>query len=80
FEARLLVNLPARGRRILGHQAADTVTRDVVELARQMFLFANVDGEALADHVQLLRDQTELQGRLGEEDLLGFVGNGAVLP
>ncbi|RAD64699.1 ATPase, partial [Burkholderia multivorans] len=36
FEARLLVNLPARGRRILGHQAADTVTRDVVELARQM--------------------------------------------
>ncbi|QPS34807.1 ABC-ATPase domain-containing protein [Brevibacterium casei] len=80
FEARLLVNLPARGRRILGDQAADTVTRDVVELARQMFLFANVDGEALADHVQLLRDQTELQGRLGEEDLLGFVGNGAILP
>lgn len=80
FEARLLVNLPARGRRILGHQAADTVTRDVIDLARAMFLYDNIDGQALADHVQLLRDQTELRDRLGEDDLVGFVGNGALLP
>ncbi|GAA0036661.1 ABC-ATPase domain-containing protein [Brevibacterium metallidurans] len=80
FEARLLVNLPARGRRILGHQAADTVTGDVIDLARAMFLYADIDGDALRAHVQLLRDQTELQNRLGEEDLLGFVGNGSILP
>ncbi len=46
FEARLLVNLPARGRRILGHQAADTVTGDVIDLARAMFLYADIDGDA----------------------------------
>jgi predicted ABC-class ATPase len=39
FEARLLVNLPARGRRILGHQAADILTRDLPEFAERLFLF-----------------------------------------
>ncbi|SDS16606.1 Predicted ATPase of the ABC class [Brevibacterium sandarakinum] len=102
FEARLLVNLPARGRRILGHQAADILTRDVPELAQAMFVHANLatsaqasDGptrddsgndaqddssDALREHVQLHRDQLELQNHLGEEDLLAFVGNGAILP
>src|SRR5690625_2351150 len=30
FEARLLVNLPAKGRRILGRQAADILTRNEI--------------------------------------------------
>ncbi|WP_193096244.1 ABC-ATPase domain-containing protein [Brevibacterium sp. FME17] len=98
FEARLLVNLPARGRRILGHQAADILTRDLPELAEAMFVHANLPqvdkansgrpgqvngsqaGENLREHVQLHRDQLELQNHLGEAGLLAFVGNGAILP
>lgn len=94
FEARLLVNLPARGRRILGHQAADILTRDLPEFAERLFLFdrwsdtpAGREGDThapsargLADHVQLHRDQLELRNHLGEAGLIGFVGNGAILP
>ncbi|GAA1522270.1 ABC-ATPase domain-containing protein [Brevibacterium permense] len=94
FEARLLVNLPARGRRILGHQAADILTRDLPDFAERLFLFdrwsdapAGSGGnthapsaKGLADHVQLHRDQLELRSHLGEAGLIGFVGNGAILP
>ena len=94
FEARLLVNLPARGRRILGHQAADILTRDLPEFAERLFLFDRWSGapagrggntpapsaQGLADHVQLHRDQLELRSHLGEAGLIGFVGNGAILP
>ena len=80
FEARLLVNLPAKGRRILGRQAADILTRNVPELARTMFLHSGLDAEALRQHVQLHRDQLELRSRLGDEGLVAFVGNDAILP
>ena len=94
FEARLLVNLPARGRRILGHQAADILTRDLPEFAERLFLFdrwsdapagkgagtRTPSARELADHVQLHRDQLELRSHLGEAGLIGFVGNGAILP
>ena len=94
FEARLLVNLPARGRRILGYQAADILTRDLPEFAERLFLFdrwsdapAGSGGntpapsaKGLADHVQLHRDQLELRSHLGEAGLIGFIGNGAILP
>src|SRR5699024_1233359 len=75
FEARLLVNLPAKGRRILGRQAADILTRNVPELARTMFLHSGLDAEALRQHVQL-----DLRSRLGDEGLVAFVGNDAILP
>ena len=80
FEARLLVNLPAKGRRILGHQAADILTRDIPELAQAIFLHSNLHGDDLHDHVQLHRDQLELQNHLGEEGLLAFIGEGSILP
>ncbi|MCU4295886.1 ATPase [Brevibacterium permense] len=94
FEARLLVNLPARGRRILGHQAADILTRDLPEFAERLFLFGRwsdapagrggnthaPSAKGLADHVQLHRDQLQLRSHLDEAGLIGFVGNGAILP
>lgn len=82
-EARLLVGLPAKGRRILGRQAAHLLADDLPALADACLChdrFAAADVEALADHVALLRDQEDLRTQLKPRKLVAFVGNGAILP
>lgn len=82
-EARLLVGLPAKGRRILGRQAAHLLADDLPALADDCLRydrFAPADAAALADHVALLRDQEALRAQLKPRKLVAFVGNGAILP
>lgn len=82
-EARLLVGLPAKGRRILGRQAAHLLADDLPQLADDCLRydrFAPADVQALEDHVALLRDQEALRAQLKPRKLVAFVGNGAILP
>lgn len=82
-EARLLVGLPAKGRRILGRQAAHLLADDLPQLADDCLRhdrFAPADVQALEDHVALLRDQEALRAQLKSRKLVAFVGNGAILP
>lgn len=82
-EARLLVGLPAKGRRILGRQAAHLLADDLPNLADDCLRhdrFAPADVQALEDHVALLRDQEALRAQLQPRKLVAFVGNGAILP
>lgn len=82
-EARLLVGLPAKGRRILGRQAAHLLADDLPQLADDCLRhdrFAPADVRALEDHVALLRDQEALRAQLKPRKLVAFVGNGAILP
>lgn len=82
-EARLLVGLPAKGRRILGRQAAHLLADDLPNLSDDCLRhdrFAPADVQALEDHVALLRDQEALRAQLKPRNLVAFVGNGAILP
>ncbi|WP_293819174.1 ABC-ATPase domain-containing protein [uncultured Corynebacterium sp.] len=82
-EARMLVGLPAKGRRILGRQAAHLLADDLPNLADDCLRhdrFAPADVQALEDHVALLRDQEALRSQLNSRRLVAFVGNGAILP
>lgn len=82
-EARLLVGLPAKGRRILGHQAAHLLADDLPHIADDCLRhdrFEPADVQALEDHVALLRDQEALRAQLTPRKLVAFVGNGAILP
>lgn len=82
-EARLLVGLPAKGRRILGRQAAHLLADDLPHIADDCLRhdrFAPADVQALEDHVALLRDQEALRAQLQPRKLVAFVGNGAILP
>ncbi|SCX13246.1 ABC-ATPase domain-containing protein [Corynebacterium jeikeium] len=82
-EARLLVGLPAKGRRILGRQAAHLLADDLPNLSDDCLRhdrFDPADVQALEDHVALLRDQDALRAQLKSRKLVAFVGNGTILP
>lgn len=82
-EARLLVGLPAKGRRILGRQAAHLLADDLPHIADDCLRhdrFDPADVRALEEHVALLRDQDALRAQLKSRKLVAFVGNGAILP
>lgn len=82
-EARLLVGLPAKGRRILGRQAAHLLADDLPHIADDCLRhdrFDPTDVRALEEHAALLRDQEAVRAQLKSRKLVAFVGNGAILP
>ncbi|RRD49398.1 ABC-ATPase domain-containing protein [Arachnia propionica] len=79
-EARIVVGLPAHGRRIDGRGAARLLIDVLPRIAEEALRFRNLDGAALRDHVTLCRDQEHLRHLLTERGLVAFVGDGAILP
>ena len=74
---RLCAGLPAAGRRILGREAADLLTRRL----RSALLAAagSLDCEALRSHVHAVEDQVALRSQLGGRGLIAFLAEGSVL-
>lgn len=79
-EARISVGLPASGRRIRGRQAARILTDQLPQIVDDALKHKNLDAEALEEHVRLYRDQQSLRDQLASAGLVGFVGEGAILP
>ncbi len=79
-EARFGVGLPARGRRILGVQAAALLTEGVAALVRASLLAAAHDEADILHHAEVNEDADRLRAQLRERGLVAFVADGAVLP
>ncbi|ACV67821.1 ABC-ATPase domain-containing protein [Desulfohalobium retbaense] len=79
IELRLAVGLPARGRRILGRQAAYLLSALLPRIALRGLVFSGLDEETAFEHVWRAEDQEVLRQRIGELGCVGFVGNGARL-
>lgn len=77
-EARITVDLPASGRRIRGHQAAQILTDTLPGIVEEALLDLDM-GDLRAQVVQY-RDQLALQEQLAARGLVAFVGDGAILP
>ena len=75
IEARFQIGLPARGRRILGREAAALLMGDVPRAAAALAV-----GDGLAAHVASVVAQRSLRSQLRPRGLVGFVANGAILP
>jgi predicted ABC-class ATPase len=73
----LTVNLPARGRTILGQEAARILDSVMTQLIDDSIL--GMDHTALLEHVDSIDDQAFVQGQLEPAGLVAFVRNGAVL-
>jgi len=77
-EVRFSAGLPARGRRILGHEARALLTEDIPLAARSL---AEVGGlTELQSHIDSVVTQHELRSLLHENNLAAFISNESILP
>lgn len=72
------IQLPARGRRILGREAARLICEDLLDALDDAIVNAPID--ALEAAAELEYDQLFLRRAVEDADLIGFVADGAVLP
>ena len=80
IELRFRVQLPANGRRIRGERARDLLCHYLPGCVRAAAEYECLDGERLEHHCAAVEDQCTLRERLTDNGLVGFVGEGAMLP
>jgi predicted ABC-class ATPase len=79
IEARMGVELPAAGRRILGREARRLLQDSLNRLVESCLVAASVDREALRRHQDAVEDHRHLTRRLEEEGWVAFVADGSLL-
>ncbi|MCP1728359.1 putative ABC-class ATPase [Natronospira proteinivora] len=79
-ELRLKVALPARGRKIMGRQAAEALTERLPAVAQAILCPEGADIDAMIRHCQVVEDQAAMRRSLVERGLVAFVADGSVLP
>lgn len=77
---RLGLNLPAKGRRILGYKARDFLCADLPEAVDDTLFWEAIDPAEARAFVECIEDTDVLRGALEERGLVAFVGDDAVLP
>lgn len=80
IEARIMMGLPASGRRVRGDHAARILTEQLPRIVDDSMRHVNLEQQALTDHVRLYRDQEHLRDSLADAGLVAFVGERALLP
>jgi len=79
-EARFTTGLPARGRRVLGREAARMLLDILPEIVNAALLYEAHDRQLLARHLDTAEDADCLRGQLTALGLVAFVADDAVLP
>lgn len=80
LEARFTVNLPARGRTILGRQAITLLCQTLPAVADHSLRYRALASTVLEQHLNVVEDQQTLRHHLQARDLVAFVADGALLP
>lgn len=79
-EARFSVSLPARGRTILGKQAAEILCHILPDIIENSLLWKNIDREGAKEHIYANMAQTYLREQLVEKKLVAFIADDSILP
>ncbi len=77
--AQISVNLPARGRTILG-QAAESILFQTIPAMAEKLCYASLSASKLRQHVEMVEDQVWLREQMESRNIVAFVRNGAILP
>ncbi|MGD8572491.1 MAG: ABC-ATPase domain-containing protein [Gammaproteobacteria bacterium] len=80
IDTRIVMGLPANGRRVAGRQAIEMFFNELPAIVEQALHYANQPADSLKHHVESAEDQHVLRQQLEEQKLVAFVANGAVLP
>ena len=84
IEIRIQVQLPARGRTIMGHTAAEIFDRDLPNAVMETLDFTNEAAaeymESLRAHIAAYEDHRALQRAINEQGWIAFVADGSILP
>ncbi len=80
LEVRFLVGLPAEGRSANSREAESMFFQKIPAVVHQAMLYENIDASALNNHIKTAEDTEALRSALKENGLVGFIGNGSVLP
>ncbi|HEY9619178.1 MAG TPA: ABC-ATPase domain-containing protein [Crinalium sp.] len=79
-EARFVVGLPARGRQILGHEAAALLCDNLPVIVERALKYGNLNQAELQHHVETVEDTDWLRQQLRDRHLVAFIPTGAILP
>lgn len=80
LEARFMIGLPARGRKVLGKQAAILLCEKLPQIVRDCLYYEGGQEHELRRHLDTAEDATALRQALYDRGLIAFVVDGAVLP
>lgn len=80
LEVRLVVGLPANGRRILGFQAIELLCENIPEIVNKCLLYDVLNHQNIKYHVETVEDANYIRQELENQDLVAFVANDAILP
>lgn len=79
-EARFSVGLPARGRTILGKQAAEILCNILPDIIETSLVWKNIDQDRVKKHIYANMVQEYLRKQLIEKKLVAFIADGSILP
>jgi predicted ABC-class ATPase len=80
IEVRFWAGLPARGRTILGRQAAEMLCEDVPEIVNRSLKYAALNSQEIQQHVEVVEASDWLRQQLSKQGLVAFIANGSLLP
>ncbi|MDR7418788.1 MAG: ABC-ATPase domain-containing protein [Armatimonadota bacterium] len=78
-EIRVVVSLPAEGRKVMAKPAQAMFFEDLPAAVGAGLLWPNLDAEAGRRHVETYEDHLALAAALPEHGLVAFVGDGSIL-
>ena len=79
-EARFFMGLPGYGRGISGKDAVAMFFRELPHIVEDSLFMKQLSKQDLYRHIETAEDADYLRGMLPKLKLVGFVGNGALLP
>lgn len=79
IQLRLGFHYEAAGRRILGHRCAEVYCERLPSLVRSI-AYRHINEKALNDLIRCVENQRAIRDLLPELGLVGFVGDGSILP
>lgn len=79
-EIRFSVGLPARGRSILGRQAAEMLCEDIPEIVQKTLKYNSLNSRQIQTQIETVEDADWLRDKLSEKGLVAFIANDSILP